>query len=365
MENAAKRLIRALLPVLLLFTAPIAAAAQAGAPGSEPEFRALVRTGLRLEGADPAGGDGFELYDARFGIRGEAGVIFEYELLGAFDATTGRFGLLDAVLALPVLPEGGRIELGRHKPPFGRERLQGKGEITFVDRAQVSQALVPGRDLGVQVAGELMEGRLAYGAGVFNGGGAAPVNRDDDYLYAARLRYNTVGPVSFYDDFLVEIGASVAFSSDSAADLTSGGRFGASALDLAAFTGDRTLWGVDLRMSYLGFFVRGEYLRAELDPEPLVGPAPGPPDGSAIVSEGGYVEGGYDIYGAAEVVLRYDGMRGVVTEPGTGDFLVGGFFVSPGYVTRVGLQYAEGLGDSTVGAGIADGQFALLAQVAF
>ena len=72
--------------------------------------------------------------------------------------------------------------------------------------------------------------------------------------------------------------------------------------------------------------------------------------------------------------------RGFVVAPGIGpagftpeggSFLVVGLNLLPGYHTKIGLQYAFGLGSAqlgppgTGGVGLADGQFGLVTQVNF
>jgi len=61
-----------------------------------------------------------------------------------------------------------KVRFGKFKVPFGLERLQSEVNTTFVERGLPSQ-LVPNRDLGVQVFGELARNVIAYQIGVFNG----------------------------------------------------------------------------------------------------------------------------------------------------------------------------------------------------
>ena len=61
-----------------------------------------------------------------------------------------------------------RIRSGKDKTPVGYELLQGDAFVLFPERALAS-SLVPNRDIGIQVQGDLAAGRLFYAAGVFNG----------------------------------------------------------------------------------------------------------------------------------------------------------------------------------------------------
>lgn len=82
-----------------------------------------------------------------------------------------------------------RVRLGKGKPPVGLERLQSGAWLTFVERALPS-SLVPNRDVGAQLHGELSGGRVAYALGVFNGvvdGGSADTDTGDAKDAVARL----------------------------------------------------------------------------------------------------------------------------------------------------------------------------------
>src|SRR5438309_1130906 len=68
-----------------------------------------------------------------------------------------------------------RIRAGKGKTPFGLERLHSASNLLFFDRA-LPTALVPNRDLGMQVLGDISGGLISYMAGVMNGvpdGGSA------------------------------------------------------------------------------------------------------------------------------------------------------------------------------------------------
>lgn len=341
---------------------------QGGMDRPEIHVGGLLRTGFRVGPGSPGESDGFRLYDARLRADGEIGIVFEWLVQGEFDPDTDSFGLLDARLRLPIQPELA-VDVGQFKTPFGEEQLQSKGDITFVERSQASSFLAPGRQLGIQAHGEFLEGKLGYRAGVFNGNGRNDGNDDDRFLYAARAAYNSVGSVGFYDDLAVEVGASVAYSEDVDTDLTSGnGWQGQRGFDFENFFGERLLIGGDARVSYRGFFVRGEYIRAELEtPIPISGV------GNILVDEtveGAYVEGGYNLWGAIEGVVRWDHLDDDVLLASTGnplggDFVVAGVNLFPGYHTKVGLQYAVGLDDAELGPGIADREFLLLVGVDF
>lgn len=61
-----------------------------------------------------------------------------------------------------------RVRTGKDKTPVGYELLIGDAFLFFPERAQATN-LVPNRDNGVQVQGDLGGGKLLYAGGVFNG----------------------------------------------------------------------------------------------------------------------------------------------------------------------------------------------------
>src|SRR5580765_5231967 len=98
--------------------------------------------------------------------------------------------LQDAYLNAHYWPEF-QIQVGKFKPPVGLERLQSGANLVFAERGLPTQ-LVPNRDVGLQLHGEVLGGSLYYQAGVFNGvqdgaSGDSDVGTDDHKDVAARL----------------------------------------------------------------------------------------------------------------------------------------------------------------------------------
>jgi phosphate-selective porin len=81
------------------------------------------------------------------------------------------------------------VTLGQYKVPFGRQELTSSGSQQFVDRSIVSKAFAHGRDLGVQVHGRALGGKLEWRTGAFNGNGRTR-QRDaaDRYQLNARVQ---------------------------------------------------------------------------------------------------------------------------------------------------------------------------------
>ena len=79
----------------------------------------------------------------------------------------GTVQLLDAYIAANLWPEL-RLRAGKFKAPVGLERLQNPAWLQFAERAMPTN-LVPNRDIGVQLFGDLFDGTLSYQAGAFDG----------------------------------------------------------------------------------------------------------------------------------------------------------------------------------------------------
>jgi phosphate-selective porin OprO/OprP len=138
--------------------------------------------------------DTFLLRRVRPVIEGSVFEKFDYKLMLDFasgiNSVAGNNGFLqDAYVNARLFPEF-QIQAGKFKEPVGLERLQSAQYLLFVERAFPTQ-LVPNRDAGVQLQGEVAEGVFSYAAGVFNGvqdGGSDDIEiADDDKDFAGRL----------------------------------------------------------------------------------------------------------------------------------------------------------------------------------
>jgi phosphate-selective porin OprO/OprP len=104
------------------------------------------------------------------------------------DVAGGTLVLQDAYFDTIFAPVF-RIRVGKGKTPFGLERLHPGSNLTFFDRA-LPTALVPNRDIGIQVLGDVSSGLVTYLAGVMNGvadGASADIDINDGKDVAGRL----------------------------------------------------------------------------------------------------------------------------------------------------------------------------------
>jgi phosphate-selective porin OprO and OprP len=104
------------------------------------------------------------------------------------DFGQGTTIIYDAYVQLNYFPRA-QLRVGKFKPPVGLERLQSDDDTNFVERG-LPTLLVPSRDIGFQLSGDIVKRRIGYQAGVFNGvpdnglSDASPSNHRD---YAGRI----------------------------------------------------------------------------------------------------------------------------------------------------------------------------------
>lgn len=97
----------------------------------------------------------------------------------------------DAYLNARFFP-GFQVQVGKFKEPVGLERLQSGANLLFIERSYPTQ-LLPNRDVGIQIQGDLLNNTLNYQVGAFNGvadggsGDTDATNFDDEKDIAARL----------------------------------------------------------------------------------------------------------------------------------------------------------------------------------
>lgn len=102
---------------------------------------------------------------------------------------TSTSGIVDAYIDARFQPWF-KVRAGKFKPFVGLERLQGGADIKFIERSYVSNNILPNRDLGAAIHGDVLDGKLNYSVGIYNGvtdGGDTPTtqdtNQDKDYAF--------------------------------------------------------------------------------------------------------------------------------------------------------------------------------------
>jgi phosphate-selective porin OprO/OprP len=130
--------------------------------------------------------DTFLMRRLRPSFRGRIARRFEFVINPDFAG--GTLVVQDAYLDT-VLSPAFRIRVGKAKAPFGLERLHSAAHVLFVERA-LPTTLVPNRDVGVQVLGDLAGSVISYQGGILNGvadGGSADADTTDSKDVAGRV----------------------------------------------------------------------------------------------------------------------------------------------------------------------------------
>jgi len=131
---------------------------------------------------------GFLLRRARPIISGTVFRDFDFNFTPDFGGSTVQ--ILDAYVNYHFDPEL-QLEAGKFKPPIGLEALQSDAACSFNERSLVTD-LMPNRDLGVELHGDLFGGIASYAAGIFNGapdynGTTVNSDSDNDKAFAGRV----------------------------------------------------------------------------------------------------------------------------------------------------------------------------------
>jgi phosphate-selective porin OprO/OprP len=165
------------------------------------------------------GNDAFLIRRARIIMEGSFNRIFQFQLTPDFAGSAAS--LMNANITA-VLSPALQIKVGKFKTPVGIEQVQANMVTAFVERTHPS-SLMPSFDVGLQIGGELAEGRVSYTAGIFNGladaaSSTTNTDTDDHKGVAARIMARPFAGL--------EVGVGATYSPDlsSATPLTAGYR---------------------------------------------------------------------------------------------------------------------------------------------
>ena len=168
-------------PVITLSDKGLAARSPDGA--FEIKLRGTVQADQRTFFDDHAvqQNDTFLFRLVRPTIEGQFGSLVAFRLTPEFAGDSAT--LVDAWVDLRFNPAY-TLRIGKMTSPVGLERLQSSSYLSMMERGFPSE-LAPNRDIGVQLQGELANGRVNYAIGAFNG---APDGRDTGSLDVDRHR---------------------------------------------------------------------------------------------------------------------------------------------------------------------------------
>ena len=167
---------------------------------NEIKFRALAQLDYRNYdkvnglGSDGKNISGFDFRRIRPTIEGTIFGIYDFRFTPEFgEAKTANAsstsGIVDAYIDARFQPWF-QVKAGKFKPYVGLERLQSGGDLKFIERSYVSNNILPNRDLGASIHGDIFDNKVNYALGIFNGavdGGdistAQDTNKDKDYAF--------------------------------------------------------------------------------------------------------------------------------------------------------------------------------------
>jgi phosphate-selective porin OprO and OprP len=134
------------------------------------------------------GNDGFILRRARPILSGTVFRDFDYLFVPDFGGNTVQ--IFDALVNYRYRPEL-QLQAGKFKSPIGLEALVADRDILFNERSLATD-LVPNRDLGAELHGDLFGGVASYAAGIFNGapdynGTTTNADYDNNKAFAGRV----------------------------------------------------------------------------------------------------------------------------------------------------------------------------------
>jgi phosphate-selective porin OprO and OprP len=255
--------------------------------------------------------DRFRLRRARMTITGDFAEQFDFKLEGEFNQADGigagrtAYSTTDAWVNWHRFPEA-QIKFGQYKAPFGLEQVTSDTKLFTIERSQVTEALTPERQIGIQLWGKPFadvwpeqKDVLTYWAGVFNGNGRNTITNDNnEFMYVARLEAQLFAGKLAGQDVSFKVGGNYFSSRDATGtnvsqvgNLIVGGDGSLSPFVLPS-ADDREAYGVDATFHFGPLDVIGEYLDERIRPRTVGGAAP------AFVgfdASGYYITAGYFI----------------------------------------------------------------------
>ncbi|HEV2805151.1 MAG TPA: porin [Chthoniobacterales bacterium] len=280
--------------------------------------------------------DRFRLRRARIRITGDFADQFDFHLEGEFEQNdlaltvrdaTGRtlasnstrtnFGALDLWANWHRYPEF-QIKLGQYKAPFGLEQISPDPKLATAERSQVTSALTPERQIGVEIWGKPFatlfpeqKDLVTYYAGIFNGDGRnITINDNDEYMYVGRIELQALKAKIFNEDATVRFGANGLHSHDASGTVLSpvGNVRVNSDGSLSSFTApsaaQREAYGFDGSFHWGRFDLIAEYLSESFEGRTVNGVAP---TFRNFRAEGYYVQGSYFVIPKKlQLVAKYE-----------------------------------------------------------
>ncbi len=158
-------------------------------------FRGYVQADERFYlDTSPDAASTFLLRRVRPIFEGQAFQYFGFKIMPDFGQGTAV--LQDAWAEFHPIPEA-VLTVGKMPPPVGLERLQSTRYIAFVELGLPTN-LVPNRDVGIQLSGQLAGGVASYALGLYDGvidDGIADGDTNDSKDFAGRIFFHPLRPL--------------------------------------------------------------------------------------------------------------------------------------------------------------------------
>ena len=219
--------------------------------------------------------DRFYLRRARLNASGkfleEFDFKLEVELSGSLaEASNLRAQATDAYINWNRFPAA-QLRFGQFKTPFGYEQLYADPKLPTIERSLANDRLTSGRQIGMQLGGELLDKRLFYAVGLFNGNGTNTTANDNDrFASFGRISAQLYRGPLFGKEGTLSLGFGAYASEDSAVSLAGLGfdSTPATAERDNLFAGKRDGRGYDLQLKAPGarFEVWAEWLEGHFEP---------------------------------------------------------------------------------------------------
>ncbi|HEY7649542.1 MAG TPA: porin [Methylomirabilota bacterium] len=243
--------------------------------------------------------DNFLIRRARINMTGQFSKWVSFKIEGDFTTSPS---LTDGYIDLNFLPQIG-LRAGQFKAPFSLEELTSDLFIDTIERSMVNE-LVPSRDVGVMLQGQLFNRVLAYAVGVFNGAGINASDNNNEKDVAGRI---VLAPFRNTDSFFLkglQIGINGTYG-DEDARTSAQGRTSARTTNRFRFfapqptNGNRYRYGGDLAWLVGPVSFKAEYDR-QIDERKKLGP--GGTDLDDVIATGWYVTGTFLLTGENSVL---------------------------------------------------------------
>ncbi len=196
------------------------------------------------------------------------------------------------------------IKAGQFKTPFGFEQLIGDTHLPTIERSLAGDRLTLGRQVGAQLGGSLLDKRISYAIGLFDGTGPnSNANGNDQFLWAGEVSGAVWRGVLFGADTTWTLGAG-AYTSHDLGLSNQAPEFGFDSVPGGGvdnvFTGSRAAGSLGSQLHLGRWDVMAEFLRTRYRPADRL-PA------ASVQADGWYAQAGYFVVPAVlQAIGKYE-----------------------------------------------------------